>query len=118
MGSGQFVRCIELQLYSRFLVFMKSMMDSDNSIVSMCSSLCIHSNTNVAINRRLLMSKLNDDGCRLSSNNLSLLRETLKKHDIFSNECSAEGSIARELCLMRDGTYDSIYLFKITTLHC
>ena len=101
---------IELQLYSRFLVFMKSMMDSDNSIVSMCSSLCIHSNTNVAINRRLLMSKLNDDGCLLSSNNLSLLRETLKKHDICSNECSAEGSIARELCLMRDGTYDSIFI--------
>ena len=47
---------IELQLFSRFLVFMKgTMMDSDNSIVSLCSSLCIYSNTNVAINRRLLM---------------------------------------------------------------
>ena len=67
---------IELQLYSRFLVFMKGMMDSDHYIVSMCSSLCIYSNTNVAINRRLLMSKLNDDVNRLSSNNASLLKES------------------------------------------
>ena len=78
-------------------------------------SLCIHSNTNVAINRRLLMSKLYDDGSRLSSNNLSLLRETLKKHDICCSECSAEGSIARELCLMRDATYDSIFIQENNT---
>ena len=91
------------------------MMDSDNSIVSMCSSLCIHSDTNVAINRGLLMSKLNDDGSRLSSNNLSPLKETLKKHDLCCYECSAEGSIARELYLMRDGTYDAIFIQENNT---
>ena len=70
---------------------MKGMVDSDSSIVSMRSSLCIHSVTNVAINRRLLMLKLNDDGSRLSSNNLSLLKESLKKHYIC---CSVQLKVA------------------------
>ena len=53
---------IDVQLMLRFINFYLGVLTSKNSIVSLCSQLCSHSNTAVAKNKRKLLHYLNDNG--------------------------------------------------------
>lgn len=90
---------IEFELMSRFMSFYHSISKSDNVCTQMCSLLCKSSRTPVSINRRILLSKLNDDGESLEINKHMVLRSVYHEDD---DECRANGFLLKELCQMRD----------------
>jgi len=62
--------------------------------------LCKTSRTPVSINRRLLLSKLNEDECgECSVMNKQYLRNVYENKE----KCVANGVLLKELCLFRDG---------------
>ena len=68
---------INVQLLSRFLSFYHKVVNSNNSYVSLCAELCIHSNTNAAGNVRSLFSKLNIDPKTFKQCTLNVLKRRL-----------------------------------------
>ncbi len=94
---------IEFDLLSRFLSFYRSICLSNNQCTYMCALLCRSSNTAVAKNRRLLMSKLNSDGHDL----ISCTKISLASQYTCDIRCSTMGETVKELCLIRDGVLSS-----------
>ena len=99
---------IASDLLCRFLSFYYNTINNNNPCISMCGILCQSSNTSVAINRRILLKNLGDDGSILYSN---VSKHTIKKillHNLTqsncNDECEAMGKLIKELCLIRDST--------------
>ncbi len=109
--------CIEAQILSRYLMFYITTLESKNPYVSMCSELCRRSNTAAASNLRCMMSVLNFDFNDIQNVTISKMRIKLIDKYACNEECLLMGSTARELCLLRDGTYDSpLDIVNITQL--
>ncbi len=97
---------IATELLCRFMSFYYSAINSNNPCIYMCAILCQSSNTSVAINRRILLGRLRDDGSIFETN---LTKQTIKKTllhkvttDNCNNECKAMGTLIKELCSIRD----------------
>ena len=90
---------IEYELLARFISFYQSICVSNNECTRLCSMLCKTSMTPVAMNRRQLCAKLNICGEFLNEYCKSKL---LKIYECTEN-CKADGSALKELCLVRDG---------------
>ena len=91
---------IDFELMSRFMSFYQSLSKSKNICAHLCYLLCKTPLTPVSINRRLLLSKLNEDECgECSVTNKQYLRS------VYGNKekCVANGGLLKELCLLRDG---------------
>ena len=75
----------DFELMSRFMSFYQLLSKSENICTHLCYLLCKTSLTTVSINRRLLLSKLNEDE--------------------YGNKekCVANSVLLKELCLLRDG---------------
>ncbi len=58
-------------------------------------------------NLSCMMSVLNSDFNDIQNVTMSNMRTTLIDKYACNEECLLMGSTARELCLLRDGTYDS-----------
>ena len=99
---------IELELLCRSMNFLNSLYKSSNQHTSFCAELCKTSRTHVACNRRLIMSKLKCNVLDFSQNSVMQLKRQLKQSYVCSSGDSSIGCLARELCLTRDGIYNSI----------
>lgn len=102
--------CISAQLLSRSLSFYYNAVNSTNKYVSLCAQLCNYSKTAMAGNLRLLCNKLNVAPDFFKQHRVSVLkRRLIRNSSAYHKECDAAGGVARELCLMRDGEYETIY---------
>ena len=100
----------------QFLSFYCDVVHSKNVYVSMCGSLCRYSYTNSALSRRVLLSTLNNNGdCFMESSILSMKRKLREVYEC-SNECTAVGTCVKDLCLMKDGYYQRLYMGKMGQL--
>ena len=79
----------------------------------MCGSLCRYSYTNSALSRRVLLPTLNNNGdCFMESSILSMKRKLREVYEC-SNECTAVGTCVKDLCLMKYGYYQRLYMGKM-----
>jgi dTDP-4-amino-4,6-dideoxygalactose transaminase len=84
---------------SRFMSFYQSLSKSENSCTHLYYLLCNTSRTPVSINRRLLLSKLNEDEYgECSVMNKQFLRSVYENKE----KCVANGVLLKELCLLMD----------------
>lgn len=90
---------VQVNLLRRFLGFYKTIVNSKNNYVRMCTELCKTSQSNVAANRRHCLSKLNVCESLLLKRYIQLLTN----HAECNSRCINLGNTTRELCLIRDG---------------
>jgi len=80
--------------------FYQSLSKSENICTHLCYFLCKTSGTLVSINRRLLLSKLNEDEYgEYSLMNKQYLRSVYENKE----KCAANVVLPKEMCLLRDG---------------
>jgi len=95
---------IDVQLLYRFLSFYLTSYRSNNTIVLLCSRLCETSNSTVALNRRKLLMKLNNDGSIFDSKyGMEFIRNKIKGDDTNNINDICYGNVIKEICLIRDG---------------
>jgi len=90
---------IDLELMSRFMSFYQSLSKSESVCTHLCYLLFKTSQTPVSINKRLLLSKLNQDEYgECSVMNKQYLISTYE----YKEKCVANGVLLKEWCLLRD----------------
>jgi hypothetical protein len=80
-------------------------MNSKHPYTWICTKLCIHSNSSVAINRRILLFHMNDDGTLLNTNHYNIAKSRICSLNNGSDDNVYICNLIRELCSMRDGIY-------------
>ena len=96
-----------IQLLRRILKFVFNAMNSKNPYTSLCSKLCIHSNSSVGINRRILLCHMNDDGKILNTERYTIAKNRICSLNSGSDDDVYICNLIRELCSIRDGIYSS-----------
>ena len=90
---------VQVTLLRRFLGFYNNIVKSNNSYVRMCAELSKTSQSNVALNRRYCLAKLNVYEQDITTK----YKQLLNIHAECDKQCFNIGNTTRELCLMRDG---------------